>query len=98
MDSMRKPTIYMMANKPNGTIYVGVTNHLVRRVYEHKQNLLKGFTQKYGCHRLVFYECADTMYEAISREKQIKAGNRKKKIALIESINPQWRDLYDSIC
>ena len=95
---MRKPTIYMMANKPNGTIYVGVTNHLVRRVYERKQNLLKGFTQKYGCHRLVFYECADTMYEAISREKQIKAGNRKKKIALIESINPQWRDLYDSIC
>ena len=88
----------MMTNKPNGTIYVGVTNNLIRRVYEHKQSLIKGFTQKYGCHQLVYYEGVDSMYDAISREKQIKAGSRKKKIALIESINPQWRDLYDSIC
>jgi len=94
----REPATYIMANKPNGTIYVGVTNNLIRRVYEHKNNLTAGFTQKYRCHRLVYYECFDTMFDAITREKQLKGGSRKKKIALIESMNPQWRDLYDSIC
>ena len=94
----KEPAIYMMANKPNGTIYVGVTNDLVRRVYEHKYNLMPGFTQKYACHRLVYHEAFETMFDAISREKQIKAGSRKKKIILIETLNPQWRDLYDTIC
>ena len=94
----KEPAIYMMANKRNGTIYVGVTSNLVKRVYEHKNNLAPGFTQKYGCHQLVYYECHATMNDAISREKQIKGGSRKKKIALIEKFNPQWRDLYDLIC
>ena len=70
----------MMANKPNGTIYVGVTNHLIRRVYEHKNNSTIGFTQKYNCHRLVYYECHETMYDAITREKQIKGGVEKRKL------------------
>jgi putative endonuclease len=94
----REPAIYIMANKPNGTIYVGVTSHLVRRVYEHKHHLILGFTQKYDCHRLVYYEYFEAMYDAISREKQIKAGKRKKKIALIEAFNPPWHDLYNYIC
>ena len=94
----KEPAIYMMANKPNGTIYVGVTNDLIRRVYEHKSNVTASCTKKYGCHRLVYYECHESMYDAITREKQIKGGSRKKKIALIETLNPQWRDLYNSIC
>ena len=88
----------MMANKRNGTIYTGVTNDLIRRVYEHKTDLNDGFTKKYRCYKLVYYESFATMDDAISREKQLKAGSRKKKIALIERDNFNWQALYESIC
>ena len=78
-------------------MYVGVSSNLPGRVYQHKRNLVAGFTQKYGVHDLVYFECTDCMETAIAREKQIKAGSRKKKIALIESMNPKWRDLYPEI-
>ncbi len=95
---LREPTVYIMANKRNGTIYVGVTNDLTRRVYEHKTDVKEGFTKKYRCHRLVYYEYFATMPDAISREKQLKAGSRKKKIALIEKNNFNWHDLYENVC
>jgi putative endonuclease len=93
----RQPAIYILANRRNGALYVGVTNSLVRRIYEHKYANLGGFTKRYKCSKLVYYEIYDDMYTAICREKELKAGNRKKKLALIESINPEWIDLYDSI-
>jgi predicted GIY-YIG superfamily endonuclease len=93
----RQPAIYILANRRNGTLYVGVTNNLVRRVYEHKFANLGGFAKRYNCNQLVYYEIYDDMYSAICREKEIKAGSRKKKLALIESINPEWIDLYDGI-
>ncbi len=86
-----------MANRRHGTIYTGVTSNLARRAYEHRSNLLKGFTSRYGCHLLVFYEFYPTMDDPITREKQLKAGSRKKKISLIEGMNPQWRDLYGDL-
>lgn len=94
----KTPCVYILTNQRNGTLYTGVTSDLVRRIWEHKHNLVDGFTKKYQLHRLVYYELTDSMYTAISREKQIKAGSRKRKLALIESINPEWRDLYDNIC
>ncbi len=87
----------MMANKRNGTIYVGVTSDLVRRAYTHRESLVKGFTKKYACKMLVWYEQHGTMETAILREKQIKAGNRRRKLELIESMNPDWQDLYNDI-
>src|SRR5690349_5215101 len=93
----RHPAIYIMANKPNGTLYVGVTSNLINRVYQHKYAKNSGYTERYHCKLLVYYEQYDDMDNAITREKQIKAGSRKKKLALIESINPQWLDLYDSL-
>ena len=86
-----------MTNKRNGTLYTGVTNNLVRRIHEHKSGIIEGFARKYGCNKLVYYEIHESMDSAISREKQIKAGSRKKKIALIENMNPNWNDLYDNI-
>ena len=86
-----------MASKRNGTLYTGVTSHLVQRAWQHRQGLGDGFTQRYGCKRLVWYELADTMDAAIAREKQIKGGSRAKKLALIEAMNPDWRDLGDDI-
>lgn len=94
---MRQPAVYIMASKKNGTIYTGVTSNLPKRVYEHKNSLVDGFTKKYGCKILVFYEGHETMESAILREKQIKAGSRKKKLKLIEDINFDWRDLYEDI-
>lgn len=91
------PCVYILASKKNGTLYTGVTSDLVRRVYEHKNNLVKGFTEKYGVHLLVYYEIGESMFGTIEREKQIKSGSRKKKIMLIESINPNWNDLYKEI-
>ncbi|HBH26371.1 MAG TPA: endonuclease [Rhodospirillaceae bacterium] len=91
---MKKPTVYIMANKRNGTLYTGVTADLSRRVYEHKEGLNEGFTKRYGCKILVYAESCNTMEDAIAREKQIKGGSRKKKLALIESLNPEWKDLY----
>jgi putative endonuclease len=86
-----------MTNNNNTVIYNGITNNLKRRVYEHRNKLVKGFTYKYNIVKLVYYEIFDDSYNAISREKQIKAGSRKKKIDLIEKTNPNWNDLYDEI-
>ena len=91
------PCIYILANKRNGTTYVGVTSNLKRRIFEHKNNLVDGFTKRYQTHDLVYYEMGDSMEGAIKREKQIKGGSRDKKIKLIESINPEWRDLYNEL-
>lgn len=95
---MKQPAVYIMSNKRNGTLYVGVTSNLIKRVHEHKNSLIQGFTFKYNCKLLVFYEILDTMYAAISREKQIKGGSRIKKLKLIENKNPNWQDLYQEIC
>jgi putative endonuclease len=84
-----------MANKKNGTIYIGVTNNLVRRVHEHKQKLTPGFTSRYGLNRLVYSEDFNDIRIAIAREKQIKGWLRKKKLTLIESMNPEWNDLSE---
>jgi putative endonuclease len=84
--------VYIMTNK-SGTLYTGVTNNLERRIYEHKHHLVKGFTNKYNIDKLVYFEETSDINAAISREKQIKGWLRKKKIALIESLNPGWKDL-----
>ena len=84
-----------MSNKNNTTIYVGVTSNLVRRVYQHKTKAFKGFTSKYNCDKLVYFEEYDSIEQAIVREKQIKKGNRKRKEALINNENPTWSDLSD---
>jgi putative endonuclease len=84
-----------MASRRHGTLYTRVTANLQRRAFEHREGLLKGFSAKYGCKILVWYELHGTMIEAIAREKQIKAGSRAKKLALIEGLNPEWRDLYE---
>ena len=86
--------IYILANKRNGTLYIGVTSNLVKRVYEHKNNIIDGFTKKYSIHKLVYYEITDDIESAIRREKQLKKWNRKWKINLIEKNNPEWIDLY----
>jgi predicted GIY-YIG superfamily endonuclease len=88
---------YIMFNNRRGTLYVGVTSDLVRRVFEHKEKAVDGFTQQYGLDKLGYYEQHPTIVNAILREKQIKAGSRVKKIALIEGLNPKWQDLYDNI-
>ena len=88
---------YILASKKNGTLYVGVTNDLKRRVYEHKNNLVEGFTRKYHVHRLVFLKKIDDPYQAILREKRLKKWNRAWKIQLIEGKNPNWDDLYDKL-
>jgi predicted GIY-YIG superfamily endonuclease len=93
---MRQPAVYIMASKRNGTIYTGVTSNLVQRVWQHKQGMT-GFTSRYGCKMLVWFEIHDEMLPAIEREKQIKGGSRKKKLALIEEMNPEWRDLFDTL-
>jgi len=89
--------VYIMTNKNNTVLYTGVTNNLIRRVYEHKEKLIEGFTKKYNCSKLVWYEVYDDSYNAIAREKQIKAGSRKKKLDLINSFNPEWKDIYNDI-
>jgi putative endonuclease len=94
---MKQPAIYILASGKYGTLYTGVTSDLVKRVFEHKQDLADGFTKKYQVHHLVYYELCDDMLSAIAREKQIKAGSRKKKILLIESNNVNWLDLYSTI-
>jgi putative endonuclease len=86
-----------MANKRNGTLYIGVTSNLIQRVYQHKNELMEGFTQRYKCKMLVYYELFDDMEHAIMREKKLKGGSRKQKLRLIESINPEWLDLSESL-
>jgi putative endonuclease len=94
---MRHPAVYIVASKRNGTLYTGVTSNLPRRIWEHREGLLPGFTKKYGCKLLVWYESYPDMPSAIAREKQIKGGSRKDKLALVERVNPGWRDLYDDL-
>jgi len=93
----KRPCVYILASKRNGTLYVGVTSDLVKRVYEHKNGLADGFTKKYGIHNLVYFELHEDMNTAIAREKQIKKWNRTWKLELIEKSNPEWKDLYDDI-
>jgi len=89
--------VYIMTNKNNSVLYTGVTNNLVRRVYEHKEKIIEGFTKKYNCSKLVWYETFKDSYNAIAKEKQIKAGSRRKKLELINKMNPEWKDLYDDL-
>ena len=93
----RQPCVYMMASQRNGTLYIGVTSNLIKRIWEHKTNVVEGFTKKYGIHLLVWYEVHETMGSAIQKEKTLKKWRRKWKIALIESFNPEWKDLYKTI-
>ncbi|MDG4866474.1 GIY-YIG nuclease family protein [Guyparkeria sp. 1SP6A2] len=94
---MKQPCVYLLASRRNGTLYVGVTSDLVKRVWQHRNDLVEGFTRRYGVHTLAWYETHPTMEGAIAREKAIKKWNRAWKIRLIEAFNPDWRDLYDSI-
>ena len=89
--------VYILASRPGGTLYVGVTSDLVRRIFEHRQGLVPGFAKRYGVKRLVYYEQHDSALAAIQREKNIKHWPREWKIDLIISMNPDWRDLYDEI-
>ena len=95
---MKSMYVYIITNEKNGTLYIGVTNNLVRRVYEHKNKLLDGFSSKYDLNRLVYFEVFDDEENAIKREKQLKRYNRNWKKDLIEKSNPEWNDLYDEVC
>ena len=94
---MKQYYVYILASRKNGTLYVGVTNDLPKRIAEHKQNYIEGFTKKYKVHLLVYYEVHNDVREAILREKQIKNWTRSWKISLIEEINSEWRDLYNEV-
>ena len=94
---MKQPFVYILTNHRNGTLYTGVTSNLPKRAFEHRKGLTKGFTAKYGCKSLVWYEAHGSMSDAIAREKQIKSGSRKAKLALIENLNPSWVDLYETL-
>ncbi|MFC0239356.1 GIY-YIG nuclease family protein [Rhodopseudomonas telluris] len=94
---MRNPCVYIVANRRNGTLYIGVTSDLPKRAFEHREGLVDEFSKKYACRLLVWYEAHETMIQAITREKQIKAGSRARKITLIEQLNPEWTDLYDTL-
>ena len=91
------PAVYIAANFINGTIYIGVTSDLIKRIYEHQNEIIKGFTAKYGCKSLVYYEIYEDMETAILREKRLKKYRRQDKIKLIEKENPEWLDLYSSV-
>jgi putative endonuclease len=94
---MKQPAVYILASQRNGTLYIGVTSDLVQRVWQHKNDVVEGFTKKYAVHSLVYYELHDDMENAILREKRIKKWNRAWKLRLIEEKNPDWNDLYASI-
>jgi len=89
-----QPAVYLMANHRNGTLYCGVTSDLPKRVWQHREGQVEGFTRRYGCKHLVWFELHATMDHAIGREKQIKGGSRRKKLELIEAANSEWRDLF----
>ena len=95
---MKNLYVYILCSKRNGTLYIGVTSDLVKRIYEHRNNLVDGFTKKYNTHRLVWYEVHESAESAITREKQIKKWKRAWKLKLIEQTNPKWIDLYENIC
>ena len=94
---MKQPCVYILANKRNGTLYIGVTSNLLQRVWQHKNDLVEGFTKRYGVHMLVWYESHETMENAITREKAIKEWKRAWKLRMIERENPAWRDLYEDL-
>jgi putative endonuclease len=93
----KQPAVYMLVSKRNGTLYIGMTSNLQKRAWEHKNNLIEGFTKRYGIHRLVYYELHQDMMSAITREKQMKKWNRAWKVELIEQLNPEWKDLWEEI-
>ena len=95
---MKHGYIYILTNKRNGTLYIGVTSDLIRRVWEHKNHVVEGFTKKYNLDMLVYYEIYECITDAIVREKQLKGKLRKKKLDLINAFNPTWKDLYVDIC
>lgn len=94
---MKQPVVYLLCNKPNGTLYIGVTSNLMQRIWQHRENVFEGFTRRHGIKTLVWYECHETMLSAISREKALKKWNRAWKIRLIEERNPLWIDLWPEI-
>lgn len=94
---MKHPSVYILASQRHGTLYIGVTSDLVKRVWEHRNDAVEGFTNKYQVHRLVYYEQHLDMTAAITREKQLEKWNRAWKIELIEHVNPQWRELWSEI-
>ncbi len=94
---MKQPAVYILSNHKHGTLYIGVTSNLVQRIWQHKGDLIEGFSRKYALHTLVHFEMCQTMDAAIQREKQLKTWNRAWKIKLIETSNPNWNDLYPSI-
>ena len=94
---MKQPAVYVMASKPNGTLYIGVSSDLAKRVWEHRENLVDGFTKRYAVHDLVYFELHEEMVLALEREKQLKKWKRAWKINLIEKDNPRWTDLYESL-
>jgi putative endonuclease len=94
---MNKAAVYILSSKPNGTLYIGVTSDLVKRVWQHKNDVIDGFTKEHSVHDLVYFELHEDMVSAITREKQMKAWQRQWKINLIEEANPQWRDLYSDL-
>jgi len=94
---MKQPCVYLLASQRNGTLYIGVTSDLIKRVWEHKQDSVEGFTKKYGVHDLVWYEQHEDMPTAIEREKTLKEWKRAWKLELIEKMNPEWKDLYEDL-
>ena len=94
---MKQLCVYILASRRNGTLYVGVTSNLPGRVWQHRNEVVDGFSKRYGVHTLVWYEPHETMESAILREKQLKAGSRARKLGLIEAMNPDWQDLYDGL-
>ncbi len=94
---MKQPCVYILASQRNGTLYVGVSSDLIKRVWQHKNDFVEGFTKDYQTHILVWYEVHESMEAAISREKNIKAWKRAWKLDLIERMNPDWKDLFDQI-
>lgn len=94
---MKRYFVYIMASQRNGTLYIGVTNDIARRVYEHRSDMIEGFTKKYSVHRLVYFEESNDVNVAITREKQLKKWKRSWKLRLIEKMNPEWKDLYEKL-
>jgi putative endonuclease len=94
---MKQPAVYILASQRNGTLYIGVTSDLVQRIWQHRNDVVEGFTKEYGVHLLVWYELHEDMESAIIREKRLKKWNRAWKLRIIEEKNPNWDDLYDSI-
>jgi putative endonuclease len=92
-----QPCVYIMTNKPQGTLYIGVTSNLIQRVWQHKSGVVDGFTKKYNLHHLVYYQLSGDMYAAITREKQLKNWRRQWKLNLINKFNPAWADLYEGL-